>query len=58
MAEKVTLKLTAAAAAYVSKDAPREMKLQAARGEISVSDMDMVTLLYFLAHDPDTEIKG
>lgn len=58
MAEKVTLKLTATAAAYARKDAPGEMKLEAARGEIALSDMDMVTLLYFLAHDPDTEVRG
>lgn len=58
MAEKVTLKLTAAAAAYVRKDAPRDLKLQAARGEITVSDGDMATILYFLAHDPDTEVRG
>jgi hypothetical protein len=57
MAEKVTLKLTAAAAAYASKDAPRETKLQAARGEIAFSDGDLVTLLYFLAHDTDTEVR-
>ena len=57
MAEKVTLKLTAAAAACASKDAPRETKLQAARGEIAFSDGDLVTLLYFLAHDTDTEVR-
>lgn len=58
MSEKVTLQLSAAAAAYASKDAPRDGKLQAARGEISVSGCDLVTLLYFLAHDPDTEVRA
>jgi hypothetical protein len=58
MAEKVTLQLNAAAAAYARKDAPREGKLQAARGEIAVSGSDLVTLLYFLAHDPDTEVRA
>jgi len=58
MAEKVTLQLSAAAAAYASKDAPRDGKLQAARGEIAVSGGDLVTLLYFLAHDPDMEVRA
>jgi hypothetical protein len=58
MAEKVTLKLTAAAAAYASQDAPRDTKLQAARGEIAFSGGDLVTLLYFLAHDTDTEVRA
>jgi hypothetical protein len=58
MAEKVTLQLSAAAAAYASQDAPRDGKLQAARGEIAVSWGDLVTLLYFLAHDPDTEVRA
>jgi hypothetical protein len=58
MAEKVTLKLTAAAAAYAGKDAPRDTKLQAARGEITVSGNDLVTLQYFLAHDSDPEVRS
>jgi hypothetical protein len=58
MAEKVTLKLSATAAAYASQGAPRDGKLQAARGEIAVSGGDLVTLLYFLAHDPDTEVRA
>jgi len=58
MAEKVTLKLTAAAAAYASQDAARDTKLQAARGEVAFSGNDLVTLLYFLAHDTDTEVRA
>jgi hypothetical protein len=58
MAEKVTLQLSAAAAAYASQDAPRDGKLQAARGEIAIPGGDLVTLLYFLAHDPDTEVRA
>lgn len=58
MADKITLKLSATAAAYASKDAPREMKIAAARGGIALSHGDLVTLLYFLAHDPDTEVRG
>lgn len=58
MAEKVTLKLTAAAAAYAGKDVPRDTKLLAARGEITVSGNDLVTLQYFLAHDSDPEVRA
>ena len=58
MAEKVTLKLAAAAAAYAGKDAPRDTRLQAARGEITVSGNDLVTLQYFLAHDSDPEVRA
>ena len=58
MAEKLTLKLSAAAAVYAGKDATREMKIQAAQGEVSLSERDLATLLYLLAHDPDPEVKG
>ncbi len=58
MADKVTLRLPAAAAAYVSKDAPRETRLQAARGDVPLSPADLATLLFFLGHDPDPEVKS
>lgn len=57
MTEKVTLKLSAAAAAYVRQDTPKEMKLQAVRGDVAVSDGDLVTLLFFLGHDPEPEVR-
>jgi hypothetical protein len=57
MAEKVTLKLSAAAAAYVGKEAARDTKIEAARGNIVLSGRDLAHLLYFLAHDPDQEVK-
>jgi hypothetical protein len=58
MAEKVTLKLTAAAAAFVRKDTAKETKLQAARGEVAFSSCELATLLFFLGHDPDPEVRG
>jgi hypothetical protein len=58
VAEKVTLKLTAAAAAYVGQDTPKEAKLKAARGEVPISGGDLGTLLFFLGHDPDPEVRG
>lgn len=58
MAEKVTLKLSAAAAAYVRGDAPKEERLKAARGEIPFSANDQGTLLLFLSLDADPEVKA
>jgi hypothetical protein len=58
MSEKITLKLTAAAAAYVRKDTPKETKLQAARGDVAVSAGDLGTILFFLGHDPDPEVRN
>ena len=58
MGEKVTIKLTAAAAAYVRKDTPKETKLKAARGDVAVSGSDLGPLLFFLGHDPDPEVRG
>lgn len=58
MADKVTLRLSAAAAAYVNKDAPRETRLKAARGDVALSATDLGTVLFFLGHDPDPEVKG
>jgi hypothetical protein len=58
MAEKVTLKLSAAAAAYIRQDTPKETKLQAARGDVAVSTGDLGALLFFLGHDPDPEVRA
>ena len=58
MAEKITLKLTAAAASYVAQGTPKEAKLRAARGDVPVSGGDLGTLLFFLCHDPDAEVRG
>ncbi|HEY6873191.1 MAG TPA: hypothetical protein VI298_10745 [Geobacteraceae bacterium] len=58
MAEKVTLKLSAAAAAFVRGGAPKEEKLKAARGEVPFSVADLGTLLLFLSVDADPEVKG
>ncbi len=58
MGEKITIKLTAAAAAYVRKDTPKETKLKAARGDVAVSGSDLGLLFLFLGHDPDPEVRG
>jgi hypothetical protein len=56
--EKVTLKLTAAAAVYVRSTAPKAEKMKAARGEIPFCADNLGTVLFFLSHDPDAEVKA
>jgi hypothetical protein len=58
MAEKVTLKLPAAAAALVRGEAPKEERLKAARGEVPLGATDLGTLLLFLSLDADPEVKA
>lgn len=58
MAEKVTLKLSAAAAACVRREAPKEEKLRAARGEVPFDAVNLGALLFFLCLDPDPEVKA
>lgn len=58
MAEKVTLKLSAAAAAYVRGEASKQEKLKAARGEVPFCATDLGTLLFFLSLDGDPEVKA
>lgn len=58
MAQKVTLKVSAAAAAYVRPDAPKEEKMKAARGDVPFHANDLGTLLFFLSRDLDPDVKG
>lgn len=57
MTQKITLRMTAAAAPYVRPDTPRDLKVQAARGQVALGPSDLVVLLYFLTHDGDAEVK-
>lgn len=57
MADKVTFKISAAAAPYVGADKPREERIKAAAGRVSLPPLDFVLLIYYLCHDPDQEIK-
>ena len=58
MAQKVTLKVSAMAAAYVRADAPREDKLRAARGEVPCRANDLGVMLFSLSRDPDPEVRS
>lgn len=57
MADTITLRISAAAAPYVGPDALRDAKLQAAAGKVQLPPADLLTLVYFLYHDTDPEVK-
>lgn len=57
MTEKVTFRISAAAAPYVGADKPRQVRLKAASGQVALPPADMVLLLYYLCHDQDPEVK-
>ncbi|QWV95578.1 hypothetical protein KP004_10535 [Geomonas oryzisoli] len=54
---KVTFRISAAAAPYVGADKPRENRLHAAAGRVSLPPGELVLLLYYLCHDADQEVK-
>jgi hypothetical protein len=54
----VRLKVSPEVARIVAPEAPREAKLEAARGVLPLSARDLVTALFFLCHGADTEIKA
>lgn len=55
--QKVRLKVSPEVARVVGPDAPRDLKLSAARGALPLHGKDFVTALFFLAHGKDEEIK-
>lgn len=57
MADKATFKISAAAAPFIGADKPKEERLKAAAGRVSLPPLDFVLLVYYLCHDPDQEIK-
>jgi hypothetical protein len=58
VAQKVTLKVSAAAAAYVRPETAKEEKLKAARGEIPLSPADLGMVLFLLSRDQDPDLKN
>jgi hypothetical protein len=54
----VRLKVSPEVARIVAPGAPREAKLEVARGALPLSARDLVTALFFLCHGADTEIKA
>jgi hypothetical protein len=57
VADKATFKISAAAAPFIGADKPKEERLKAAAGRVSLPPHDFVLLVYYLCHDPDQEVK-
>jgi hypothetical protein len=55
--KKIRLALSPAAEKYARRDAPAKVKLMAARGALPLEPLDLATLLFALAHDPDTQVQ-
>ena len=56
-ADKVTFRISLAAAPYVGADKPRQERLKAAAGQVALPPGDLVLLVYYLCHDTDPEVK-
>lgn len=57
MSQKVSLRISAAASAFVKADVPKETKLRAVRGEVTLSAVDRGTVLVILSQDSDPDVK-
>ena len=55
--DKVTFRISSAAAPYVGPDKPRAERLKAAAGQVPLLPGDFVLLVYYLCHDTDPEVK-
>jgi hypothetical protein len=55
--QKIRLELSAQAQKYARADAPREVRLMAARGALPLPPVELATVLFALMHDEDAEIK-
>jgi hypothetical protein len=55
--QKVTFRISPAAAPYVGADKPLQDRLKAASGEVALPPMDQVLLVYYLCLDPDPAVK-
>jgi hypothetical protein len=55
--EKVTLRLTPQAEKYARRDAPLDARKMAARGALPLEPIELATVLFVLANDPDADVK-
>jgi hypothetical protein len=55
--QKVTLRLSPQAEKYARRDAPLEARRMAARGALPLEPIELSTVLFVLANDPDPEVK-
>src|SRR5688572_10288416 len=56
--QKIRLALSAQAEKYARRDAPREVRLMAARGALPLQPVELATVLFALMHDDDAEVKS
>lgn len=56
--QTVKISVSPEVARIVAKDAPRDLRLAAAKGTLGQSGRDLVTTLYFLCHGADLEIRA
>jgi hypothetical protein len=56
-AQKVTLQLSPQAEKYARRDAPLEARKMAARGALPLEPIELATVLFVLANDPEAEVK-
>jgi hypothetical protein len=55
--QKIRLSLSPQAERYARRDAPRGVRLMAARGALPLPPVELATVLFALMHDPDAEVK-
>lgn len=55
---KVRIKVSPDAARVLAQGAPRELQLMAARGALPLAGKDLVTVLFFLLHGRDPELRN
>jgi hypothetical protein len=56
--KRIRLSLSPQAQRYARRDAPREVRLMAARGALPLPPIELATVLFALIHDPDAEVKS
>lgn len=57
MAEKVTFKVSAAAAFFLRPETAREDKLKAAAGQVKLGTHELLPVVFYLCYDADPEVK-
>jgi hypothetical protein len=56
--QKIRLELSPQAEKYARRDAPRDVRLMAARGALPLQPAELATVLFALMHDEDAEVKS
>jgi len=56
--QKIRLELSPQAEKYARRDAPRDVRLMAARGALPLQPTELATVLFALMHDADAEVKS